>query len=94
MNGRREIVWGAVIVALVLAVFSLASEGGFRRSWKLQEDVQSYRALIRRLEDDNGRLRRQVQALKEDPAALERAVREELGFIRPGELVITLEESP
>lgn len=94
MNGRREIVWGAVIVALVLAVFSLASEGGFRRSWRLQDDVRSYRALIQRLEDDNGRLRRQVQALKEDPAALERAVREELGFIRPGELVITLEESP
>ena len=34
---------------------------------------------------------REINALRNDPAALERAAREELGYIKPGELVFHLE---
>ncbi len=52
----------------------------------------------RRLEDENGRLRQEVlrlrreaRALAGDPAALERAAREDLNFVKPGEIVIRLD---
>ncbi len=84
-------VWGAVAVALVLAVTSLADPGGFRRTFRLQQDLATLHARLDKLTQDNARLRREVKGLKEDPQAIERAAREELGWIRPGELLITLE---
>lgn len=78
-------------MALVLAVTSLAHPGGFRRYWRLQQDVAALQARTTRLQAENARLRREVTALKEDPEAIERAVREELGHVRPGELILTLE---
>ena len=94
MLGRRQIVWGAVVAALVLAGFSLVAEGGFRRYWRLQRDRHTLEMRNAHLDEENARLRREVQGLKEDPVVIERAVREELGFIRPGEIVITLEATP
>ena len=35
-------------------------------------------------------LRRDVETLESDPAALERAIREDLVFARPGEVVVRL----
>jgi len=83
--------WAAVGVALVLAASSLADSGGFRRTWRLQQDVKALQARTDRLQAENVRLRREVSSLKEDPQAIERAVREELGHVRPGELILTLE---
>jgi cell division protein FtsB len=84
-------IWAAVAVSLVLALSSLANPGGFRRSWRLQDDVRALQARTARLEVENARLRREVTSLKEDPQAIERAAREELGLVRPGELIIALE---
>jgi cell division protein FtsB len=91
MVSPRKMIWAAVAVSLVLAVSSLADPGGFRRTWRLQDDVRALQARTERLGSENARLRREVTALKEDPQAIERAVREELGHVRPGELIITLE---
>jgi cell division protein FtsB len=44
-----------------------------------------------RLATENDRLAREVRALRTDPVALERAVREELRYIRPGERVYVLD---
>jgi cell division protein FtsB len=94
MPGRRQILWGAVLAALVLAGFSLVAEGGFRRYWRLQRDLSTIEERNAQLDEENARLRREVQGLREDPAVIERAVREELGFVRPGDVVISLEAAP
>lgn len=62
-----------------------------------EEGLPRYRALKRELERvdaDNDRLRRElrdlsreVRSLKSDPDALEHIARDELGMVRPGELV-------
>ena len=36
-------------------------------------------------------LLREIEALRSDPAALERAIREELNFVRPGEVIVQVE---
>ena len=42
---------------------------------------------------ENGRLTREVQALRSRPEAMERAVREELRYVRPGEVVYRLDDT-
>lgn len=91
MVRRSQVLWASVLVALVLAAASAMAEGGFRRYWRLSGDVQSLNERNRKLADDNARLRREVDALRDDPRAIERAAREELGLVRPGEIVFSLE---
>ncbi len=45
-----------------------------------------------RLRQEVLRLRREARALAGDPAALERAAREDLNLVKPGEIVIQLDE--
>jgi cell division protein FtsB len=92
MARRRQVVWAALVVALVMAVGSAVAEGGFRRYWRLKRDVETLEARNARLLQDNARLRREVNALRDDVRVLERVAREELGYTRPGELVFDLEE--
>ncbi|MBM4378701.1 MAG: septum formation initiator family protein [Deltaproteobacteria bacterium] len=64
---------------------------GFRRYLRLQQDVQSLQERNRGVAEQNAALRLEVERLKRDPRALERAVREELGYVKPGEIVINVE---
>jgi cell division protein FtsB len=91
MDRRRQVVWGAVAVSLMLALGSLSAEGGFRRYAKLKRDVQTLEERNARLAADNLRLKREVQRVRTEPAAIERAARESLGLVRQGEIVFNLE---
>lgn len=84
-------VWGAVAIALMLAVGSLSAEGGFRRYARLKRDVHTLEDRNARLTADNTRLKREVQRVRTEPAAIERAARESLGLVHPGEIVFNLE---
>lgn len=88
---RRHALWASVFAALVLAAASAMAEGGFRRYVRLSNDVRALKDRNQRLSDDNTRLRQEVDALRSDPRALERAAREELGLVKPGEIVFSLE---
>ena len=76
----------------VLLTLSALDPNGLRKAVRHEGEAE-------RLERENGglersvtRLRRDVKALSGDPAALERAAREELGYVKPGELVYKLDE--
>jgi cell division protein FtsB len=92
MVTRPIVVWSAVFLALGLAFVSAAGEGGFRRYARLQSDVVSLKDKNQALSLENARLRKLAQLLKSDARAIESSAREELGLVRPGELVFTLEE--
>ncbi|MBL8936551.1 MAG: septum formation initiator family protein [Archangium sp.] len=94
MMRRQQVLWASVFIALLLAAASAMAEGGFRRYVRLSQDVKSLKERNQRLSDDNARLRREVEALRDDPRALERAAREELGLVKPGEIVFSLEGAP
>ncbi|MBM4776080.1 MAG: septum formation initiator family protein [Archangiaceae bacterium] len=94
MMRRQQVLWASVLIALLLAAASAMAEGGFRRYVRLSQDVKSLKERNQRLSDDNARMRREVEALRDDPRALERAAREELGLVKPGEIVFSLEGAP
>lgn len=77
--------------AAALAAFSAAAEGGFRRYSRLSREVEDLKVQNRAVAAKNARLLAEIQRLRSDDGAIERAAREELGFVRPGEVVISLE---
>lgn len=91
MTARQKLLAMATVVAVALSLVSVADAKGFRRYLKLRDDVESLNERNAGLAAQNEALRREIQALREDPAALERAVREELGYVKPGEIVFHLE---
>lgn len=85
-------------VLLLLAAAALAAghlfldSEGLSKTLRLRADCESLETANSGLARENERLRREVKALADDPAELERAAREELGLIRPGEVVFRLED--
>jgi cell division protein FtsB len=91
MASRRTLLWAAVAVGLALAAWSASAEGGFRRYLKLSNDVGALREKNVKLAAKNAALLREIDALRKSPEAQEQAAREDLGFVRPNELIFTLE---
>lgn len=91
MERRAQVTWVLLLGALVLAASSALAEGGLRRSMRLSEEIRTLKERTEALRERNARLRYEIDALRSDPRAMERAAREELGFVRPDELVFSLE---
>lgn len=72
----------------MIAYAWLVPESGFPTWLRLRDEVAAAEARIHTLEQQNGALREEVTALARDPFAQERAVRETLGWTRPGEVVM------
>jgi cell division protein FtsB len=90
--GRRRFTIGYIAAALVLLGLSARDPDGLRKARRNQAEVKRLERENAALEQRVTRLRREVKALQGDPAALERAAREELGYVKPGELIYKLDE--
>lgn len=82
----KAIKWAAGVAA-ALVLLSLMDSGGFRRRRALQIELADLEERNRVLREKNQALIEEIELLRADPKAVERAAREELGFVRPGELV-------
>jgi cell division protein FtsB len=92
LPSRRTTTLSALGVLLLLLGASALDPEGLRRYRRLEAEVRRATAENREMARENARRRREVRALQGDPAALERAAREELGFVRPGEVIFKLDE--
>ncbi len=75
----------------------LLAVAGLKSSRDLESARERQRSLERRIDDTqrrNRELRRRIELLVDDPATLERLAREDLGMVRPGDVVIVLPEEP
>ena len=85
----------AAIVAAVLAYvpYHVYARSGLARTLVLKRELAVLQAHNRELSADNERLAREAEALRADPAAIERVARNELGWVRAGEIVVDLSAS-
>jgi len=83
----RVYLGGLALVALVSAL----DASGLRKARRLEGEAARIEADNARLAQESARLSREVKALRSDPAAMERAAREDLGLVRPGERVYRVE---
>ena len=89
---RRGVHLLLIFVTLVLVIDALIGEKGLMESMHAQRQFRELGASLERLRGDNARLRDEARRLKEDPATIESLAREQLGLIRPGEIMFILKD--
>ncbi|MFW6369451.1 MAG: FtsB family cell division protein [Myxococcota bacterium] len=84
-------VCAGLFVSVLLAVLSASGERGLRRVHRFVGEVARIEELNETLRAENARLAKEIEALRNDPAAAEAVARDDLGLIRPGEKVYRFE---
>jgi cell division protein FtsB len=87
MLRQRFAIVAAAAVSLALVVAILFGSRGVLHLRALVGEETAIKQRIAGLLEENQRLRTQVRQLRDDDRYLERLAREQLGFVRPGEVV-------
>jgi len=81
------------LVAVVLVVDALVGDKGLLETIRARRQYAEITAALAAKRQENTRLREEVRRLKEDPASVEAIAREELGLIRPGEMLFIVHDA-
>ena len=76
----------------MLVVDALVGDKGLLETMRARRQFAGVEAALAATRQENARLREQVRRLKEDPASVEAIAREELGLIRPGEMLFIVHD--
>jgi cell division protein FtsB len=85
---KREFLFSLAIVASALAVAWADTESGVRTWLQVRRDLVVAQARVAELEQRIETREGEAESLRKDPLALERAIREDLGLARSGEIVV------
>jgi cell division protein FtsB len=78
---------GVLVLALIGAPVMIFAPEGLPRLRGLERELDNVQAENRQLERDIEELRGHVSRLRDDPAAVERMARDDLGLVRQSEVV-------
>ena len=82
-----------VFVTLVLVINALVGERGLTETLRARRQHQELVGSIERLRTENARLRDEARRLRTDPATIEALARQELGLIKPGEMLFIIKDA-
>jgi cell division protein FtsB len=85
---RRALVF-AICALLLDALFG---DRGLAETRRARAEAAAAAAALQRLKADNAGLREQIRRLEHDPVTIEALARKELGFIRPGEILVVVRD--
>jgi cell division protein FtsB len=84
----RTLGLGTCVIALMAVSALLNHESGVGIWREMREDLLGSAARVAQLHRENDEMRQEIRMLEADPAALDRAIREELDVALPGEIVV------
>ncbi|HEU5058526.1 MAG TPA: septum formation initiator family protein [Kofleriaceae bacterium] len=93
--------WGARLAAALMLASAIAylpyhliggSSGA--QLERIERELERVRGEIGARRVDNAELRRDIEALRSDPGAIEDIARRDLGLVRPGEVILRFEGTP
>ena len=84
---------GALLISVLAISALLDGETGLRIWRELKADLEMSQARVALLADENDSLRQEIETLESEPAAIDRAIREELDLALPGEIVVRFGDS-
>ena len=90
---RRSLQLLLVFVTLVLIINALVGERGLTETLRARKKHQELVAAIEHLRTENARLRDDARRLRSDPATIEALARQELGLIKPGEMLFIVKNA-
>jgi cell division protein FtsB len=83
----RFFIWGFVLLLITLSLFSIFGDRGAIHLWRLEEEKKRLDERNFALQKENEGLRDRIHRLRYDDLYLEQVAREELGLVRPGEVI-------
>jgi cell division protein FtsB len=93
LRGRRVLNYVLIFVTIVLVVDALVGDKGLVQTIRARRQHADATAALGALRDENARLREEIRRLREDPGTIESIAREDLGLIRPGELLFVIRDA-
>ena len=84
----RSLLLIPALVGVVAVYAAFDGDSGIRAWWSMRNDLARTHERVVGLRAETAQLRLQVVALDGDRFAIERAIREDLGFARRGETVV------
>ena len=90
---RRTLQMLLAFVTLVLVINALVGERGLMETLRARKQHQELVGSIERLRTENARLRDEARRLRTDPATIEALARQELGLIKPGEMLFIIKDA-
>ncbi len=84
--------YGILALSLAFLFVIFFSENGLLDLIRMKRQIRNVEATAKSLEEENIRLRREVELLKTDDKYLEEMARKRFGFIREGEKVYRIEQ--
>jgi cell division protein FtsB len=81
-----------VFAIIVLALDGLVGEKGLTETIRARRESEALAASVAGLKAENARLRGQALRLRQDLSAIEAIARQELGLVRPGEVLFILKD--
>lgn len=83
---------GLLLLAVIAVPFELFEKEGLPRYWSLKKELAEVTEINRNLAKEVRHQSYEVQALRNDPGAIEQVAREELGLVKPGEIIFQFPE--
>jgi cell division protein FtsB len=90
---RRLLNYILALVTVVLVVDALVGDKGLIETMRARRQYVDVAASLAALRQQNAQLRDDIRRLKEDPATIESIAREELGLMRPGEVLFVVKDA-
>lgn len=93
LRRRAGLLFSGILLAALL-VGTLFGDGGLLQLMDERRRTEALALELGALRAENSRLGEEIEALRTDPAAIERLAREELGLARAGETVFLVRRHP
>lgn len=90
---RRTFQLLLLFVTLVLVLNALVGDRGLMETLRARRQHAELVLSIERLRSENARLRDEARRLHSDPATIEALARQELGLIKPGEMLFIIRDA-
>jgi cell division protein FtsB len=89
---RRALNFLLIFAAVVLLADALVGERGLVATTRARRVAGDVADKVERLREENRLLREKAKQLRDDPTTIESLAREELGLIRPGEVLVVVKD--
>ena len=87
---HRIVIGGGIGCFLLLSLLAMVGERGFFEVYQFNRYLQHVESRIQALEVENERMRLQLTGLRSDPYQIEKLAREDLGLVRPDEIIFEI----